>query len=94
MARRGEIRRACECTERCLSHTHRSLQTPVVIGNHGLHLQWGKAFRILNVIDEYTRECLAVRVKQRLTHKDVLEMLTGLFIDQSVVITVEHNNKT
>ena len=36
------------------------------------------AFRILNVIDEYTRECLAVWVKRRLTHTDVLEMLTGL----------------
>ena len=52
------------------------------------------AFRILNVIDEYSRECLAVKVKQRLTYKDVLEMLTGLFIDRSVVITVEYNNKT
>jgi len=66
-----------------------------VIDSHGLHLQWGKAFRILNVIDEYTRECLGgVRIKQHLTHKDVLEMLTGLFIDRSVVITVEYNNKT
>jgi putative transposase len=65
-----------------------------VIDSHGLHLQWGKAFRILNVIDEYTRECLDVRIKQPFTHKDVLEMLTGLFIDRSVVIALEHNNKT
>ena len=32
----------------------------------------GVPFRILNVIDEYTRECLAVRVARRLTHQDVL----------------------
>ena len=46
------------------------------------------------MIDEYTRECLTVRVKQHLTYKDVLEMLTGLFIDRGVVITVEYSNKT
>ncbi len=36
----------------------------------------GVPFRILNVIDEYTREGLAVRVARRLTHQDVLEVLT------------------
>ena len=30
------------------------------------------------MIDEYTRECLAVWVKRRFTHTDVLEMLTGM----------------
>ncbi len=28
----------------------------------------GVPFRILNVIDEYTRECLSVKVARRLTH--------------------------
>jgi hypothetical protein len=32
----------------------------------------GVPFRILNVIDEYTREYLAARVARRLTHRDVL----------------------
>ena len=43
----------------------------------------GVKFRILNIIDEYTRECLpeghrdgvAVRVGRRLTHQDVLDVL-------------------
>jgi len=52
----------------------------------------GVAFRIVNVIDEYTRECLAVRVKRRLTHKDVLEMLTGLFIDRGVPVHIRSDN--
>ena len=39
----------------------------------------GVPFRILNIIDEYTRECLAVRVARQLTHKDVLEVLYELF---------------
>jgi transposase InsO family protein len=44
----------------------------------------GLPFRILNVIDEYTRECLAVRMARRLTHKDVLEVLPDLFCEKGV----------
>ena len=36
------------------------------------HTHNGVPFRILNVIDEFTRECLAVGVARRLTHEDVL----------------------
>ena len=32
----------------------------------------GRAIRMLNVIDEYTRECLAIEVKRKLNHRDVL----------------------
>ena len=40
----------------------------------------GKAFRILTVIDEYTRECLALDVERRLTSEHVLERLADLFV--------------
>ncbi|HSC71697.1 MAG TPA: IS3 family transposase [Candidatus Methylomirabilis sp.] len=40
----------------------------------------GKAFRLLTVLDEYTRECLAIVVARRLTADDVLATLTDLFI--------------
>ena len=40
----------------------------------------GKAFRILVIIDEYTRECLAMRVARRITSGDVLEVLYELFL--------------
>ena len=49
-----------------------------MIGRHGLP-HCGAVFRIFNVIDEYTRECQAVRVAQSLTNQDVLAVLTGLF---------------
>ncbi len=39
----------------------------------------GSAFRILNMIDEYSRECLCVKVGRSLRVEDVLEALTGLF---------------
>ena len=40
----------------------------------------GRSFRTLNVIDEYTRECLMIRVKRKLNSGDVIDVLTDLFI--------------
>ena len=40
----------------------------------------GKAFRTLNIIDEHSRECLAIRVKRKLNSTDVIDALTDLFI--------------
>ncbi len=39
----------------------------------------GRAFRMLTVIDEFTRECLAIEVARKLRHDDVLACLTDLF---------------
>ncbi|MEM6900361.1 MAG: IS3 family transposase [Pseudomonadota bacterium] len=40
----------------------------------------GKAFRTLNILDEHSRECLAIRVKRKLNSVDVIDTLTDLFI--------------
>ena len=42
----------------------------------------GKAFRMLTVIDEFTRECLAIHVARRIRSDDVLHLLTDLFADR------------
>ena len=52
----------------------------------------GVKFRILNVIDEFTRECLAVRVARRLTSHDVIEVLTDLFIERGVPVHIRSDN--
>ena len=52
----------------------------------------GVPFRILNVIDEYTRECLTVRVKRGLTHQDVLEVLMDLFCERGVPVHIRSDN--
>ena len=44
----------------------------------------GKRFRILNIIDEYTRECLMVYVSRRIRSGEVKECLTELFIQRGV----------
>jgi transposase InsO family protein len=54
--------------------------------------QDGRAFRILNVIDEYTRECLAVKVKRHLDHEDVQECLTELFCSRGVPVHLRSDN--
>ena len=40
----------------------------------------GRAVRMLTVIDEYTRECLAIRVARRIRSDDVIHTLTELFV--------------
>jgi len=52
----------------------------------------GVPFRILNVIDEYSRECLASRVARRFSHHDVLEILTELFIQRGVPVHIWSDN--
>jgi putative transposase len=40
----------------------------------------GRVFRTLNIIDEYTREALMIRIDRKLNSTDVLDSLTDLFI--------------
>ncbi|MCB1418400.1 MAG: transposase family protein [Notoacmeibacter sp.] len=40
----------------------------------------GKAFRMLNIIDEFTRESLAIHVRRKLNSQDVLHVLGRLFL--------------
>jgi len=39
-----------------------------------------RAFRILTIIDEYTRECLVTLSQRRIASQDVIERLFYLFI--------------
>jgi len=52
----------------------------------------GRPFRILNVIDEYTRECLATRVARQLTGEDVQECLTTLFCQRGIPMHLRSDN--
>ena len=44
----------------------------------------GRALRLLTIVDEYTRECLAIEVARRLNSEDVLERLAELFVNRGV----------
>ena len=52
----------------------------------------GKAFRTLNILDEHTRECLAIRVKRKLNSTEVVDALTDLFILRGVPAFIRSDN--
>jgi hypothetical protein len=47
---------------------------------------------MLTVLDEYSRECLAIDVARKLTSEDVLERLTDLFIRRGVPDYIRSDN--
>ena len=52
----------------------------------------GRAFRLLTVIDEHTRECLAIDVARRITSGDVLDRLCELFVRRGVPVHIRSDN--
>ena len=52
----------------------------------------GRAFRILNIIDEYSRECLSIDVARKLTSEDVQARLTELFVSRGMPAHIRSDN--
>jgi len=52
----------------------------------------GRAFRILTMIDEYTRECLAMLVNRRITSRDVIDQLFQLFVLRGIPEHIRSDN--
>jgi transposase InsO family protein len=52
----------------------------------------GRAFRMLNIIDEYSRECLGILVKRKITSQDVIERLFELFIMKGIPEHIRSDN--
>lgn len=52
----------------------------------------GRSFRMLTIIDEYSRECLGIVTKRKLKSGDVLEALENLFIDRGMPDHIRSDN--
>ena len=52
----------------------------------------GAGIAVLNLVDEYTRECLAMRVARRLKSVDVIELLSELFMLRGVPGYIRSDN--
>ena len=52
----------------------------------------GRRIRMLNIIDEFTHECLAIRVARRLKSIDVIDALSDLFILRGVPGHIRSDN--
>ena len=44
----------------------------------------GRAFKILNIIDEYTREYLKIKVNRKIGSQDIVDKLFNLIIYRSI----------
>jgi len=52
----------------------------------------GRAFRMLTMIDEFTKECLSIDVERRISSDDVLNRLTERFVYRTVPEHVRSDN--
>ena len=52
----------------------------------------GRKFRMLNVVDEFTHECLAIRVARKLKATEVIDVLSDLFILRGVPSHIRSDN--
>src|ERR671910_285222 len=52
----------------------------------------GRKYRMLNVVDEFTHECLAIRVGRKLKATDVIDVLSDLFILRGVPGHIRSDN--
>jgi putative transposase len=52
----------------------------------------GRRFRMLNVIDEFTHECLAIHINRKLKAIDVIDVLSDLFILRGIPGHIRSDN--
>ena len=52
----------------------------------------GRAFRVLTMLDEFTRECLAMLVNRRITSQDVIDHLFQLFMLRGIPEHIRSDN--
>ncbi len=52
----------------------------------------GRRLRALTIVDNYTRECVAIEVGQRLTGDDVAATLTGIKVTRGLAKTIKVDN--
>ena len=52
----------------------------------------GRAFKILNIIDEFTRECLAILVARKIKSQEVIDALFHLFIFRGIPAYLRSDN--
>jgi len=52
----------------------------------------GRAFKMLNIIDEYTKECIAIRVARKIKSQDVIDKLFNLFIFRGIPEHIRSDN--
>jgi putative transposase len=58
----------------------------------GTHTHNGRSVRLLNLIDEHTRECLLIRAERRWTSAKVIEALADVMVCKGVPEHIRSDN--
>ena len=80
-----------------------STTAPASVSDRSIRITWaydfvhernqdGRAFRMLNVIDEYSRECLMIGTKRKLNSVDVIDVLADRFILRGPPVFIRSDN--
>jgi transposase InsO family protein len=56
------------------------------------HTHDGRKFRILTILDEYSRQCLAIDIGRKMNHESVLYRLTDLFTRRGIPDYIRSDN--
>jgi len=56
------------------------------------HTANGRAFKILNIIDEYTRESVGIKVERKIKSQDVIDKLFDLFLFRGIPEHIRSDN--
>ena len=56
------------------------------------HTTNGRVFKILNIIDEFTRECLSIKVERKIKSQDVIDQLFNLFLFRGIPEHIRSDN--
>lgn len=54
--------------------------------------QNGRSIKMLTVIDEFSRECLAIEVRRKMNSKNVIEVLGNLFLEKGTPAHIRSDN--
>lgn len=52
----------------------------------------GRPIKMLTVVDEFTRECLAIEVRRKMKSQDVIEVLGNLFLEKGTPVFIRSDN--
>lgn len=52
----------------------------------------GTSLKWLSIVDEYNRECLCLKVSRRMTSRDIVEVMRGLFVAHGVPEHIRSDN--
>lgn len=52
----------------------------------------GRAIKMLSIVDEFTRECLAIEVRRKITSEELIDVLSNLFLERGCPRFIRSDN--